>query len=187
MMHSAMEALKTKEEAAEALKQYAHKIALMGVLVSARDKAVLEATNKLNEKHSPAITALSGELSALKDQLESWSNESRALLFCDDQSLELEYGFLKFRKGQRKLVCLARWTWEKTLDALMKFPVTSQWQEYIRRTPEVDKRKLLDATKPGGKLPEEKLREIGCRVVREESFSIETKPEMIARDCDVMP
>jgi len=187
MMHVAMEALKNKEEAAEALKQYAHKTALMGATVAARNKAALEAEQKLKDKYQPVILTLSNELTEIEKRLEEWATSNRRTIFGEEQSLEFSYGFLKFRLGQRKLVMLARWTEEKVLKALLAFPVTSQWQEYIRREPEIDKRKLLEATKDGGKLPEAKLREIGLRVTRDEKFSIETKPEMVAKDCDLMP
>jgi len=181
-----MEALKTKEEAAEALKQYAHKTALMGATVAARNKAALEAEQKLKDKYQPVILTLSNELTEIERKLEAWAKANRDV-FGKEQSLEFSYGFLKFRLGQRKLVMLARWTEEKVLKALLAFPVTSQWQEYIRREPEINKRKLLEETKEGGKLPEAKLREIGLRVDREEKFTIETKPEMVANDCDLMP
>jgi hypothetical protein len=177
-----MEALRNKEGAAEALKQFAHKTALLGVLVSARDKAVLE----VQTKHRTAIDATSAELTALKGQLQTWA-EANPELFGEARSVEMGYGWLKFRKGQRKLVLLSKWTWDKVLEKLLSFPVTSQWQEYVRRSPDIDARKLLEATKDGGKLPETKLRDIGCRVIREESFSIETKPQMVANDCDIIP
>jgi phage host-nuclease inhibitor protein Gam len=177
-----MEALRSKEEAAEALKTFAHKTALMGALVLSRDKAVLA----IQEKHQPGITTLCGELTTIEEQLRQWA-ETNPDLFGEARSLEFSYGFLKFRTGQRKLVLLARWTWDKVLAVLLEKPVTSQWQEYIRRDPEINKRKLLEATKDGGNLPEAKLRDIGCRVIREEGFSIETKPEMVTRDCDTMP
>ncbi|HZQ45483.1 MAG TPA: host-nuclease inhibitor Gam family protein, partial [Verrucomicrobiae bacterium] len=136
-----MEALKNKEEAAEALKQYAHKTAQMGALVSSHEKAVLQATTALNEKNLPAINKLSGELTALKQQLEAWSN-GNSEMFGERRSLEFNYGWLKFHQGNRKLVTLARWTEEKVLKALLAFPVTSQWHEYVRREPEINKAKL---------------------------------------------
>lgn len=178
-----MEALKTKEEAAKAVKQYAHALCELGILTSARDKAVLE----VQSKHQAGITAKSERLAEIEQQLKEWSETNRAEVFGEEQSVEFSHGFLKYREGNRKLICLARWDEKKVLEKLLEFPVTSQWREYIRQTPSIDKQELLKQTKPGGKLPEVKLREIGLRVGREESFSIETKPDMVARDCDVMP
>ena len=177
-----MEALKNKEEAAEALKQYALKTAQLGALAALLNKAVLE----VQGKHQPAITTLSNELTEREAKLREWA-EANPDLFGKARSLELSYGFLRFRTGPRKLVTLAKWTWDKVLEALLEKPVTSQWQEYIRREPEINKRKLLEATKQSGNLPEAKLRDIGLRVIREESFSIETKPEMVERDVNVIP
>jgi len=181
-----MEALKNKEEAAEAVKHYAHLLADLGVLSAQRDKALLTAQKAINEKYQPLITAKSQEAMAEEQRVEVWSKANREL-FSEKRSLEFEYGWLKFREGNRQLFLLARWSWDKVLKALLDTPVTSQWQEYIRRDPEVNKQKLLEATKDGGNLPETKLRDIGPRVDREESFSIKTNPEMVARDCDIMP
>lgn len=177
-----MEVLKSKEEAALAVKQYAHLLAEMGILASARDKAVLDT----QAKYQPGITAKSALLTEVKARLQEWA-EANPEAFGDERSTEFSHGWLRFRKGQRKLVLLARWTWDKVLVKLEEYPVTSQWKEYIRSTPEINKRKLLDETKPDGKLPEAKLRDIGVRVTREESFEIETKPDMVSQDCDLAP
>jgi phage host-nuclease inhibitor protein Gam len=177
-----MEVLKSKEEAAEAVKRYAHLLAEMGMLASQRDKATLAIT----EKFQPLFDAKSAIATDLKGQLQLWA-ENNPEAFGDGRSVEFAYGWARFRKGNRKLVLLARWTWDKVLQTLLDKPPTSQWQEYIRRTPEINKQKLLTDTKAEGKMPEAKLRDIGVRVVREESFEIETKPDMVAKDCDLMP
>jgi|SRR6185312_10715363 len=182
-----MEALKNKEEAAQAVKRYTHILAELGVLVAQRDKALLIAQKAINEKHQPLITAKSDELTVIEARLKDWATDNRKAEFGEEKSLEFEYGWLKFREGNRQLFLLARWDWDKVLKTLLATPVTSEWQEYIRRDPEVNKQKLLEATKNGGNLPEVKLRDIGLRVDRDEKFSIKPKPEMIARDCDLMP
>lgn len=177
-----MEVLKSKEEAALAVKQYAHLLCELAILSADSDKAVLAVKGKFQ----PVITAKSELLTALKTRLQEWA-EANPTAFGDERSTEFSHGWLRFRKGQRKLVLLARWTWDKVLLELEKYPVTSQWREYLRNVPEINKRKLLEETKPAGKLPEAKLREIGVRVVREETFDIETKPDMVAKDCDLAP
>lgn len=182
-----MEALKNKEEAAQAVKEYAHFLAELGVLTAQRDKALLIAQKAINDKHQPLITAKSEKLADIERRLQEWATMNRRAEFGEEKSLEFEYGWLKFREGNRQLFLLARWDWDKVLKTLLATPVTSQWREYIRRDPEVNKQKLLEATKDGGNLPEVKLRDIGLRVDRDEKFSIKTKPEMVARDCDIIP
>jgi phage host-nuclease inhibitor protein Gam len=185
-----MEALKTKEEAAQAVKQHAHLSARLGVLITARDQATAELKKQLADllaKRQPLIDATSAEIQSLEAQLEQWAKANRKEEFGEEQTKEFSHGFLKFRKSPPGLVLLSRWTWDKVLAALLEFPVTSQWQEFIRRDPEINKRKLLEETRVGGRLPEVKLRDIGLRVDQEETFSVKPKPEAVAQDCDLMP
>lgn len=181
--------LRTRQEAAAAVKTHAHLTAQLGVLIATRDQATAELNKKLNDllgKHQPAIDSTSQQITAIESLLEIWAKKNRKT-FGKTRSLEFSHGFLRFRTGQRQLTLLARWTWEKTLQALKSYPVTSQWREYVRVKEEVNKSKLLMETKDGGKLPEVKLREIGLRVLQDESFEIEPKPDAVAKDCDLMP
>lgn len=201
-MHAAMEALKTengaelafvpirdKEQAALVVKNHAHLMAQMGVLIGARDKATAKVNEQLVEilnKHQPAIDAASKQLTILQDQLKLWAEESRTE-FGEKQSLEFSHGTLSFRLGQRRLEPLARWDMEKVLKKLQRYPVTSQWREYIRKKESVNEQKLLMETKDGGRMPAARLKEIGLKIVRDESFTVEPNSDAVARDCDVMP
>jgi phage host-nuclease inhibitor protein Gam len=179
---AALPLLATREEAAAAVKKHAHLLASLGVYMADRDKAVQTAS----ETNSTVISATSAQITALEQQLEQWAKTNRKE-FGEQQSLEFSHGFLKFRLGQRKLVCLARWTQEKVIKKLTSFPVTSMWQEFVRRDPEINAQKLLAETKPGGRLPAARLKEIGLKITRDERFEVEPKPDMVAKDCDLMP
>ncbi len=184
----ALPSLQSKEEAAAAVRDYAHALASLVLLTAARQKAITE----LETKHDnglnglEGITAVSAKVSRLKVQLEEWARGNRGE-FGEQQSLEFSHGVLQFRQGSRKIGFLARWNEEKVLKKLRSFAVTSQWREYLRTKFEIDRQELLKQTKDGGKLPVARLSEIGVKIVREEGFDIETKPEAVARDCDLIP
>jgi len=177
-----MEALKNREEAAAAVRRYAHLEAQLGAAAAARKAAV----DKALKTNDALIASLSNTLKEYGAVLEEWA-EANPEEFGEKRSTEFSFGWLQFRKGQRKLDCLARWTEEKVIAKLLAFPVTSQWAEYVRRDPEVNRQKLLEDTKEGGKLPVSKLKEIGLKITVGESFSIKTKPEAVAGDVDLMP
>jgi len=181
--------LQNKEEAALAVKKHAHLTAQLGVLIAARDQATAALNKELSDllnKHQPAIDTTSKQISFYEDQLEAWSRDNRKE-FGGEQRLEFSHGFLCFRKGQRKLECLARWTWDKVLKKLLESKVTSQWREFVRNDPEVNAQKLLAETKEGGSLPEARLKEVGLKITVNESFKVEPKPDAVAQDCDLMP
>jgi phage host-nuclease inhibitor protein Gam len=184
-----MEALKNKEEAALAVKRHAHLTAQLGVLIAARNQATAELNKQLADiqaKRQPPIDIIAQQIREINLSIEAWAINNR-LEFGGAQSLEFSHGWLRFRQGQRKLECLAKWTWEKVLKKLQDFPVTSQWREYIRNDPEVNKQKLLAETKDGGRLPKARLKEVGLKITVDESFNIEPKPDAVASDCDLMP
>lgn len=166
-----------RDEATETVKHLAHLTALLGATVALKNSDVLKA----QEKYQVTITQLVNEIEIGKAKLEEWAQANREE-FGESKTLEFPNGWLRFRMGQRKLLLLSRWDDEKVLEKLESFPVTSQWHEFIRQKNEINKRKLLDETKPGGSLPEKKLREIGLRVDREETFEVEVKPETGVED-----
>lgn len=174
--------LLSKTEAAEAVKHYAHLMAELGVLIAARKVAEVA----ILEKYNPAIVAKGAVINQVELQLKAWAKENRGE-FGGAQFLEFSHGTLQFRWGPRKIDFRARWNEKKTLKKLLSFPVVSQWREYLRVEYSIDRQELLKQTKPKGKLPEANLETIGLKVMREEGFSIEPKPEAVARDCDLMP
>jgi phage host-nuclease inhibitor protein Gam len=172
MSESKVVPIRSRAEAAELVQQMAHWTAMLGIAAAAQNADI----QKAREKHQSTLDHLSAEITKARERLKFWAEENREE-FGEAKSLEFPHGSLQFRTGQRKLVLLSRWDWEDVLKSLLATPATSQWREYVRNTPEVNKRRLLDVTKDGGKLPEARLREIGLRVVREENFEVECKPE----------
>ena len=173
--------LESRAAAGELVKRLAHLTALLGAAVANRDQDVLNA----QEKHQALITQIAVEIEAGKERLAAWADENRKVEFGDEQSVEFPNGWLRFRVGQRTLDLLSGWTWEKVLAKLKSFRVTSQWRAYVRTKQEVNKQALLADTKDSGtgpKLPPALLREVGVKIVREERFEVECKPEMAVAD-----
>jgi hypothetical protein len=161
-------------EAEAVLKQIAHLTGLLGATVALRDQQVLD----VNIRHQLQIEALLRDIDLRKERIELWARANKETEFPEgSQSLELPDGRIFFRQGNRKLDLLEGWDWDLALTRLLKFPVESQWAEYIKREPEIDKAKLLKDTKgEEPRLPEARLKTIGLKVVREERFDIEVRP-----------
>lgn len=170
------------------MKEYAHAMLTLGLLTAALDKAVSDLTTKHTEGlHGlEGIKAVSAKAKALEEQLFQWAEENRGE-FGEAKSLEFTHGILSYRLGNRKIGFRSGWDEESVLKKLQSFRVTSQWREYLRTEYSIDRQTLLKQTKDGGKLPEAKLKEIGLKVERDELFSIETKPDAVSKDCDVIP
>jgi phage host-nuclease inhibitor protein Gam len=107
---------------------------------------------------------------ALEQKMEHarvWS-EANPQEFGAARSIETVHGVLGWRTGQPALKTLPGWTFDRVLQTLKSMGAPG----YIRVKEEVHKQNLLsdrDAIGP------EKLREIGLRVVQEESFFVEPK------------
>jgi len=174
----AKQAIATRQEAEQTLARKGRLLALLGESVAERDRAASE----VQTKHSPVIKRLTDEIDVLDARLQDWAEKHREA-FTDGKTYELSSGWLRFKLGPPKLVLLARWTWQKTLNALLAFPAASQWSTYVKRVPEINKRKLLSDTRdvdgrPGtALLPEPNLRTIGLRVDQDEFFEAESKPQ----------
>jgi hypothetical protein len=161
-------------EAEAVLKQIAHLTGLLGATVALRDEEILQ----VNTRHQLQIEQLLRDIDRRKERIELWARANKETEFpAGSQSLELPDGRIFFRKGNRKLELLEGWDWDLSLARLLKFPVESQWGEYIKRDPEIDKSKLLrDSNGETPRLPEARLKTIGLQVVREERFDLEVRP-----------
>lgn len=149
-----------------------------------RDALIVEHQAKLviPDELQAEIAALELTVAGAELGLRVWAEKNRAAEFNGEQSLELEPGFLRFRKGKRSIGLLEGWTWAKVLESMKR-----GWKRYVRMLPEVDRQGLLLATssqpnadtrashpvKP--KLDPKRLAEVGLAVVQEESFTVELK------------
>lgn len=135
-------------------------------LLARRDAGVLAE----QQRHQPQIDSLTERLSAWQAELEAWAGKNRAKEFGDQQSLVLTQGRLFFQKGQRALEFLSRWDAKKALKAM----AGKAWSRYVRRSPSINKAKLLaDTAGDDPKLEGSKLADIGLKVVQEERFHVE--------------
>lgn len=162
-----------RTDAENQLAQVAHLTGLLHCAVATRDQEILT----IQERHAALIQNISKEIEVRKALLEAWALEHRAEEFGESKTLKMPDGKLFFRQGQRKLSLLPEWSWDTCLSKLLSFDEVSQWSEYIRREPEIDKAKLLKDS--GGEqpyLPPARLKTIGLEVTREERFDLEVRP-----------
>jgi hypothetical protein len=101
--------------------------------------------------------------------LEMWA-EKNAAEFGDKRSLMMTHGIIGFRKGPRTVKARSGLTWEKVVLRL-----ESVFDGiYVRLTPSVDKETILK-DEAEGKLPTDKLQEMGVRIVQEDNFYADPK------------
>lgn len=90
--------------------------------------------------------------------------------FIDKKSIELLHGIMGFRTSPHKCELLDGHTWESVLE---KLQLSELGNEYIRKTPEVDKEKLI--------ADRENIAEFICRIgveiTQDEKFFVEAKQE----------
>jgi hypothetical protein len=165
------------------LQQMIQLTGLLNSVVAERDAAVVAEQGKRQE----LISDVTAELAERRAALEAWAGQNRAA-FGDGntiedipQSLELNHGILRFRKGNRALEVLAGWNWKRVLDRLVRkiaglLNKLVQAAPYLRIKTEIDKRRILsESAGEAPKLTPAKLRALGVKVVRDEKFSIELK------------
>ncbi len=165
--------LKSRAEAENILNQVAHMMGLLECATSLRDQEVLQ----VQARHQLVIEQLTRDIAANKELLEAWAWKNRKAEFGETKTLKLPDGDIYFRMGQRRLVFLAEWTEELSLVKILSFPADSQWHEYVRREPTLDKRKLLlDTSGESPRLGPSRLKTIGLEVTRDERFNWEVRP-----------
>lgn len=138
------------------------------VAMDARIKAVRDA-------YQERLADMEADIEAELALAAEWAEANRAA-FGDRKSIEMVHGTVGFRTGNPTLKTLTGWTWNLVLERLAQLPSLIA---YIRQKTEVDKEKLLADRETLG----ERLREIGCRVVQNESFFCEPKREQTPGNC----
>lgn len=161
---------------APALRSRAEMEAMVGKireLTIERNQKVLareEAKKSIDDEHGPAIEKLNRELEEKTELCRCWA-EANPSEFGERKSLDITHGLLGWRTGQPTLKTLSGWTWDRVLDNLQKDPVL---KFYIREKPEVNRQQILadrETLGPDG------LRNLGVKVVQEESFFVEPRLE----------
>jgi phage host-nuclease inhibitor protein Gam len=131
-------------------------------LVARLDAAVL----KLHEDATPEISACDEVISARSEALRSWAESHPGEFPRGRKSIALLGGVVGFRLGTPRLALLSRaFKWEGVVELLKQ----KGWTSFIRTKAEPDKDGLL------AQRERYNLREIGLKVVQEESFYAEPR------------
>ena len=148
---------------------------LVGELAGAEMQAD-QLTAKMNkeldavrERYEEKLQTLRGNINMRRAALEQWA-EAHADLFKQPRSMEFERGTIGFRTGQPKLKLLAKRTWDFVLATLV-----NQGPRGYTRTELTVAKDVIIADRE--KLGEEKLKEIGVKVVQEDAFFCEVKKD----------
>lgn len=153
---------------------------LIGEIAAIKNRQRL-LTAAMDEQIQSIRAHYEGDLAAQSESLEekmeharTWS-EANPQEFGASRSIQTVHGTLGWRMGGPSLRTLTGWTWDRVKETL----IAANAVGYIRVKEEVNKQNLLaDRDSLGA----DKLREIGVRVVQEESFFVETKLTEIPGD-----
>lgn len=163
-----------RQAAAASLTHISRLTALLGVEIAERDQELA----RVQERYAKRIEALRDDIEGRERELRAWSVENRKPEFGEAKSLELPSGWLRFRLGNPRLELRRGWDWDRVLGRLLKFPVTSQWAQYVRRDPSLDLQLILrDAKGEHPLMTDRRLMTIGLRLGQGERFVVEPKPE----------
>jgi len=159
----------TRDEAEAAMGQFTALYLLL-------QREVVEQNAKLQlaAKHDHVILDLKARLKRYETALQEWARGNRKL-FNGAKSLELRQGIIFFKLNPWSVVFLKDWTDKLVLARLQKL---KGWAKYVRWTPAIDKRRILDDTDgQAPKLTPCELAKVGMAVEQEEKFTIEAKLE----------
>jgi phage host-nuclease inhibitor protein Gam len=153
---------------------------LIGEIAAIKNRQRL-LTAAMDEQIQSIRAHYEGDLAAQSESLEEkmeharvWS-EANPQEFGAGRSIQTVHGTLGWRMGGPSLRTLTGWTWDRVKETL----IAANAIGYIRVKEEVNKQNLLaDRDSIGA----DKLREIGVRVVQEESFFVEPKLTEIPGD-----
>lgn len=157
LLRNRLEAEHCAGEIADLKAQEAKALAEMDIAVTA-----------IRESFERRLAALRKGIGEKSQVLQVWA-EANPSEFAGRKSLDLTHAVIGWRTGQPALKTLAGWTWDRVLEKLKS---AARNACFIRTKQEVDKQVLLAARVD---LKPEELREMGVRVIQEESFFIEPK------------
>lgn len=159
-----------KLQTREAVESALGELALRRTRIKTEEQGLQEEITSARTRCEADTAADRAEGTRLEEQLEAWAND-HGEEFKEKRSVDFIHGTVGFRLGQRQLKTRAKWTW-----ADVAFGLLGKMEDYVRRTPAVDKEKILrDAGGEQPVLDAEELKEMGVRVVQEENFYVELK------------
>jgi phage host-nuclease inhibitor protein Gam len=119
---------------------------------------------KIRDKYAGKLAEYEVEKSEAFDTLQVYATENKDVLFPKKKSVDTVHGTFGFRTGNPKLKTLKGFTWNAVASVLEKLA-----PDYIRKTIEADKEKLLADRDTIG----EGMKDYGVAVVQEETFYVE--------------
>lgn len=118
------------------------------------------------DQFAPRLAALEEGLATAMEAARAWADANPAE-FGAARSIDMTHAVIGYRIGQPQLKTLAGWTWDRVLEKLrVCLP------HCIRTKEEVDKQTLLSDR---DRLGVDGLRNVGVRVVQEETFFVDPK------------
>lgn len=108
------------------------------------------------------------DLAPMVESVRAWA-EANPEAFGKNKSLDLLHGIIGWRIGNPTLKTLSGWTWDRVLEKLKS---ATAYACFVRTKEEVDKASLLAQRET---LLDGDLRNMGMRVVQDETFFIEPK------------
>ena len=126
----------------------------------------------IENKYAGDLAVCDAFVKEKSEALRAWA-EASPEEFGKKKSIEFLAGTLGFRTGTPKLKLLARWTWDKVLEA-----IEARAFNFIRTTPEVDKEAIItffNTSTDKAEVEAKVLAPIGVKVVQDESFYVEPK------------
>jgi phage host-nuclease inhibitor protein Gam len=157
--------IETREEMEKVIGGIADATITRDGLMAKMDAEITE----IRSRYEVEITGLGICIDTLMDKAQRWA-EANPDAFGDRKSIEMIHGTVGFRTGTPKLKLLSGWTWNKVLE----FLVINKLTDFIRSKQDVDKELILSNRDC---LKEQTLRQIGVRVVQDETFFVEPKRE----------
>jgi len=142
--------------------------------IAALKTAEQKLTADLNRRTTELRRDFEGSLGAVQDELSGkmalardWA-EAHPEEFGKGKSIAMTHGDVGWRIGNPTLKTLPKWTWDRVLEKLREGGV---WLKYVRTKFEINKESLL------ADRDDVDLKDVGCRVVQEETFFIEPRIE----------
>lgn len=156
-------AIRTREEAEATMREITKVTIKRNELILQRDAAIAE----LNKRYETHFAEADQTLKERTELLRGWA-EANPSEFAGLKSLDLTHGTIGWRTGQPTLKTLSGWTWDRVMDKLKVALMTA----YVRTKDEVNKAQILADRELLGP---EGLRDLGCRVIQEETFFVEPR------------
>jgi phage host-nuclease inhibitor protein Gam len=162
-------AIKTRAEMEHLIGEIAKLTLQRNALTLEMDRQMSEIRSRFEADLGPVQKTLEEKTAVAQDWAESNPSEFGKL-----KSIEFVHGQVGFRTGKPTVKTLSGWTWDRVLEALRGLA----WAKSLIRTEEtVNKQGILDQRES---LTSEELRQIGVRIVQDESFYIEPKLQELA-------